>query len=79
MAVIDVEHPGAIQDAIAMLIADAREGNQIVRVDYEADRLAGWYPGLTRAAIVVMIIEFASQADVIFEFGFSTGAHPYSA
>jgi hypothetical protein len=77
MTVIDLKHPAAIQDEIAMVIAEAREGDRIVRVDLVADRLAGWYPGLTPAAIVVMIVEFASQADIILEFG--TATDPRSA
>jgi hypothetical protein len=69
MTVIHLKHPAAIQDEIAMVIAEARDGDQIVRVDAVADRLAGWYPGLTPAAIAIMIVEFASQADIILEFG----------
>jgi hypothetical protein len=79
MTVISLDHPTAIQDEIAMLIADACECDRIVRVDLEADRLARWYPGLTRADIVARIVEVASQADIILEFGRAMQGHPYSA
>ena len=79
MAVIHLDHGTTIHDEIAMLIADACECDRIVRVDLEADRLARWYPGLMRADIVARIIELASQADVIVEFGRAMRGHPYSA
>jgi hypothetical protein len=79
MAVIDLDHATTIHDEIAMLIADARDTDRIVRVDLEADRLARWYPDLMRADIVVQIVEMASHANVIVEFGRAMCGHPCSA
>jgi hypothetical protein len=79
MAVIHLDHATTIHDEIAMLIADACDTDRIVRVDLEADRLARWYPGLMRADIVVQIVEMASHANVIVEFGRAMRGHPYSA
>jgi hypothetical protein len=79
MAVIHLDRGTTIHDEIAMLIADACACDRIVRVDLEADRLARWYPGLTRADIVAQIIDLASRADVIVEFGRAMRGHPYSA
>ena len=58
MATIHLERPTAIQDEIAMLVADARETDRIVRVDLEADRLAGYYPGDEGAPLQrLMVVE----------------------